>query len=191
MQLLVYLDALIRNSKYILEKQVKPGAVLYFKIDDPIIKSKKEMTTEEVEREVLENLKMKGLVLKDARVVRAMDKDIDGYSLVIPAAFKKDGDFKANSSVVTEEEFDLLREYVNDKMISLCEDMLSGEIKIEPIKHANRTQCEYCDFSSICQFDTGIKDNKYKTIINKSQNEIWDNIRKEVESHKDKEGGKE
>lgn len=191
MQLLVYLDALIRNSKYILEKQVKPGAVLYFKIDDPIIKSKKEMTTEEVEREVLENLKMKGLVLKDARVVRAMDKDIDGYSLVIPAAFKKDGDFKANSSVVTEEEFDLLREYVNDKMISLCEDMLSGEIKIEPIKHANRTQCEYCDFSSICKFDTGIKDNKYKTIINKSQNEIWDNIRKEVESHKDKEGGKE
>ena len=190
MQLLVYLDALIKNSKYILEKQVRPGAVLYFKIDDPIIKSKKEMTTEEVEREVLENLKMKGLVLKDARVVRAMDKDIDGYSLVIPAAFKKDGDFKANSSVVTEEEFDLLREYVNDKMIFLCEDMLSGEIKIEPIKHSNRTQCEYCDFSSICQFDTGIKDNKYKTIINKSQSEIWDNIRKEVESHKEKEGGR-
>ena len=190
MQLLVYLDALIKNSKYILEKQVRPGAVLYFKIDDPIIKSKKEMTTEEVEREVLENLKMKGLVLKDARVVRAMDKDIDGYSLVIPAAFKKDGDFKANSSVVTEEEFDLLREYVNDKMISLCEDMLSGEIKIEPVKHSNRTQCEYCDFSSICQFDTGIKDNKYKTIINKSQSEIWDNIRKEVESHKEKEGGR-
>ena len=190
MQLLVYLDALIKNSKYILEKQVKPGAVLYFKIDDPIIKSKKEMTTEEVEKEVLENLKMKGLVLKDARVVRAMDKDIEGYSLVIPAAFKKDGDFKANSSVVTEEEFDLLREYVNDKMISLCEDMLSGELKIEPIKHTNRTQCEYCDFSSICQFDTGIKDNKYKTIINKSQNEIWDNIRKEVESHKYKKGGK-
>lgn len=190
MQLLVYLDALIKNSKYILEKQVKPGAVLYFKIDDPIIKSKKEMTTEEVEKEVLENLKMKGLVLKDARVVRAMDKDIEGYSLVIPAAFKKDGDFKANSSVATEEEFDLLREYVNDKMISLCEDMLSGELKIEPIKHTNRTQCEYCDFSSICQFDTGIKDNKYKTIINKSQNEIWDNIRKEVESHKYKKGGK-
>ena len=148
------------------------------------------MTTEEVEREVLENLKMKGLVLKDARVVRAMDKDKDGYSLVIPAAFKKDGDFKANSSVVTEEEFDLLREYVNDKMISLCEEMLSGEIKIEPVKHSNRTQCEYCDFSSICQFDTGIKDNKYKTIINKSQSEIWDNIRKEVESHKEKEGGR-
>ena len=180
MQLLVYLDALIKNSKYILDKQVRPGAVLYFKIDDPIIKGKKEMTTEEVQEEVLDALKMKGLILKDARVVRAMDKDIDGYSLVIPAAFKTDGDFKANSDVVTEDEFTLLRKYVNKKMIELCEDMLSGDIKIEPTKHSNRTHCEYCDFSAICQFDTSIKDNKYKIIMKKSESDIWNNIKKEI-----------
>ncbi|BCZ43945.1 ATP-dependent helicase/deoxyribonuclease subunit B [Clostridium gelidum] len=180
MQLLVYLDALIKNSKYILDKQVRPGAVLYFKIDDPIIKGKKEMTTEEVQQEVLDALKMKGLILKDARVARAMDKDIEGYSLVIPAAFKTDGDFKANSDVVTEDEFTLLRKYVNKKMIELCEDMLSGDIKIEPTKHSNRTHCEYCDFSAICQFDSSIKDNKYKIIMKKPQNDIWNNIEKEI-----------
>lgn len=185
MQLLVYLDAIIKNSKYILEKQVVPGAVLYFKVDDPIIKSKKEMTTEEVETEVLEELKLKGLVLKDAKVVKAMDRDIEGYSLVIPAAFKKDGDFKSISDVVTEEEFTLLREYVNRKMISLCEDMLCGDIKIEPTKQANRSYCEYCDFSSICQFDTSIKDNKYKIVGKKSRTEIWDNIRSDVKGSKE------
>ena len=181
-QLLVYLDAIIKNSKYILEKQVVPGAVLYFKVDDPIIKSKKEMTTEEVEAEVLEELKLKGLVLKDAKVVKAMDKDIEGYSLIIPAAFKKDGDFKSTSDVITEEEFTLLREYVNKKMISLCEDMLCGDIKIEPTKQSNKIYCQYCDFSAICQFDTSIKDNKYNVISRKSKNEIWDNIRKEIKS---------
>lgn len=185
MQLLVYLDAIIKNSKYILEKQVVPGSVLYFKVDDPIIKSKKEMTTEEVETEVLEELKLKGLVLKDAKVVKAMDRDIEGYSLVIPAAFKKDGDFKSTSDVVTEEEFTLLREYVNRKMISLCEDMLCGDIKIEPTKQANRSYCEYCDFSSICQFDTSIKDNKYKIVGKKSRTEIWDNIRSDVKGSKE------
>lgn len=179
-QLLVYLDALIRNSKYILEKQAKPGAILYFKVDDPIIKSKKELTTEEIEVEVLEALKLKGLVLKDARVVRAMDKDIDGYSLVIPAAFKKDGDFKSNSDVVTEEEFDLLREYVNKKMKELCEEMLSGDIKLQPSKDSNKTYCEYCDFESICQFDTDIKDNKYKIIIKRNKEEVLNNIKNEV-----------
>ena len=163
-----------------MDKQVRPGAILYFKIDDPIIKGKKEMTTEEVEEEVLDALKMNGLILKDARVVKAMDKDIEGYSLVIPAAFKKDGDFKANSDVVTEDEFTLLREYVNKKMIELCEDMFSGDIKIEPTKHSKRTYCEYCDFSAICQFDTSIKDNKYKIILKKSKNDIWNNIKKEI-----------
>lgn len=180
MQLLVYLDALIKNSKYILNKQARPGAIFYFKIDDPIIKSKKEMTEEEIQNEVLDALKMKGLVLKDARVVRAMDKDVEGYSLIIPAAFKKDGDFKSSSDVVTEEEFNMLREYVNKKMIELCEDMFSGEIKISPTKNANKAQCEYCNFSSICQFDTSIKDNRYKIILKKSQDEIFNNIKKEV-----------
>ncbi len=180
MQLLVYLDALIKNSKYILDKQAKPGAILYFKIDDPIIKGKKEMTTEEVEEEVLNALKLKGLILKDARVVKAMDKDIEGYSLVIPAAFKNDGEFKANSDVVTEDEFTLLREYVNKKMVELCEEMLSGEIKIQPTKRANRNHCEYCDFSSICQFDTTIKDNKYKVIMKKSASDIWNDIRSNI-----------
>jgi ATP-dependent helicase/nuclease subunit B len=186
MQLLVYLDALIKNSKYILEKQVRPGAILYFKIDDPIIKGKKEMTTEEVEKEVLDALKMKGLVLKDARVVKAMDRDIEGYSLVIPAAFKNDGDFKANSDVVTEEEFTLLREYVNKKMVELCEEMLSGDIKIQPVKHSNITQCEYCDFSSICQFDTSIENNKYKVVVKKSQDDIWNSIKKEFNNFDEK-----
>lgn len=182
MQLLVYLDAIIKNSKYILEKQVIPGAVLYFKIDDPIIKSKKEMTVEEIETEVMDELKLKGLVLKDAKVVKAMDRDVEGYSLVIPAAFKKNGEFKSTSDVVTEEEFSLLREYVNKKMISLCEDMLCGNVKIEPTKQANRSYCEFCDFSSICQFDTSIKDNKYKIVNKKSKNKIWENIRKKVKS---------
>jgi len=138
------------------------------------------MTTEEVEHEVLEALKMKGLILKDAKVVKAMDKDIEGYSLVIPAAFKTDGEFKANSDVVTEDEFNLLREYVNKKMVELCEDMLSGDIKILPTKHSNRTHCDYCDFSAICQFDTSIKDNKYKIIMKKSQSDIWNNIKDET-----------
>ena len=102
------------------------------------------------------------------------------FALVIPAAFKNDGNFKASSDVVTEEEFTLLRDYVSKKMVELCEEMLSGDIKIQPVKHSNRTQCEYCDFSSICQFDTSIKDNKYKVIIKKSQDDIWSGIKKEM-----------
>lgn len=181
-QLLVYLDALIKNSKYILEKQAMPGAILYFRIDDPIIKSKKQLTEDEIKESILKELKMSGLLLKDINVVKAMDSDIESsYSLIIPAAVKKDGNFTATSSVVTEEQFDILRKYVNDKMAEICEEMLSGEIKMVPCKNNNTPYCDYCDYSSICQFDTSIENNKYKIVLKKSNEEAWKLIKGEVE----------
>ncbi|NLK96053.1 MAG: helicase-exonuclease AddAB subunit AddB [Clostridiales bacterium] len=179
-QLLVYLDAILRNSKSILKKQAVPGAILYFKIDDPIIKSKTMLQDDEINKQVLDKLKMNGLLLKDAELVKAMDNDMVTYSLVIPATFKKDGNFSSNSSVITEEEFNLLRDYVNEKMIELCEEMLSGVIKIEPIKNDKKVSCDYCDYSSICQFDTNLKENNYKVMFKKSDDEIWSNIREKV-----------
>lgn len=181
MQLLVYLDAILRNSESILRKQAMPGAILYFKIDDPIIKSKTELEEAEVREQVLKKLKMDGLLLKDADLVRAMDHDMETYSLIIPATFKKDGDFSSSSAVVTEEQFDVLRKYVNDKMIELCEDMLSGNLKIEPCKNQKTAYCEYCDYSAICQFDTSIKDNKYRLVVKKDEEEIWKRMKEVVE----------
>ena len=179
-QLLVYLDAILRNSKEILNKQCMPGAILYFRIDDPIIKSKKSLSEDEIKDEVLKKLKMNGLLLKDADLVRAMDQTMETYSLVIPAKFNKDGSFSNSSSVVTEEQFNILRQYVNDKMVELCEDMLSGDVKIEPCKSDKVTYCDYCDYSAICQFDTSIKDNKYKIIVKKSKEKVWEAMEEKV-----------
>lgn len=184
-QLLVYLDALLRNSEYILNTGAIPGAILYFKIDDPIIRSNKGLDDEEIQKQVLDKLKMNGLILKDAKLVRAMDNTMETYSLIIPASFKKDGDFSSRSSVATEEQFNILREYVNMKMIELCTDMLSGKIKIEPTKNSQRAYCNYCDYSAICQFDTSIKDNKYKLIIKKSDDEIWQKIENHVKGEEE------
>lgn len=179
-QLLVYLDAILKNSEQILKMQCMPGGILYFKIDNPIIKSKKALTEGEIQVEVLKKLKMDGLLLKNVELVKSMDRDIETYSLIIPAAFKKDGDFTSTSSVVTESQFELLRKYVNDKMIEICEEMLSGEIKIEPCKSSKVMYCDYCDYSSICQFDTSIKDNKYKIILKKKKDDLWEAMANKV-----------
>lgn len=187
-QLLVYLDALIKNSEQILHKQALPGAILYFKIDDPIIKSKKELDEEEIKNNILKELKMSGLLIKDISVVKAMDNDIASYSLIIPAGLKKDGDFSSKSSVVTREQFDILREYVNEKMVSLCEEMLSGDIKLEPTKNKDQVTCNYCDYSSICQFDTGIENNKYKIVFKKKDEKAWSLIEESVKNKEDKRG---
>lgn len=182
LQLIVYLDAIIKDSEHILKTQAIPGAILYFKIDDPIIESKVAVEVEKVKEELMKELKMRGLVLKDPNLVRAMDNGINDVSLVIPAAFKKNCDeFTSASSVVTEEQFTLLRKFVNQKMVELCSGMLSGKIKIEPCKSKNYSYCTYCQYSSICQFDTKIPSNKYKVIGSKSTDEVWEKIKRSVE----------
>ena len=82
----------------------------------------------------------------------------------------------------------VLREYVNKKMIELCEDMLSGKIKIEPCKNQKTAYCEYCDYSAICQFDTSIKDNKYKLVIKKDEKEIWNKMKIAIKGEEDNGG---
>ncbi|WP_042439839.1 helicase-exonuclease AddAB subunit AddB [Clostridium amazonitimonense] len=179
LQLLVYLEAILENADKFMESQTLPGAILYFRVDDPIVKGKKALKEEEVENLILKKLKMRGLLLADAKVVKEMDNDIEGYSLIIPARINKDGSL-GKSSAITLEEFDVLREYVKETLVKLCDEMLSGDISIKPIKKDKYTSCSYCKFSSICQFDASIKGNKYENINKKTDEEALELIYKQV-----------
>ena len=80
----------------------------------------------------------------------------------------------------------VVRNYVNDKMIEICEEMLSGEVKIEPCKSSKVTYCDYCDYSAICQFDTSIRDNKYKIILKKKKDDLWNAMENKVKEEESK-----
>ena len=182
MQLLVYLDALINNSENIVENQAMPGAILYFRIDDPILKSKGDLTEEEIKSEVLKELKLEGLLLDDVKVVKAMDNTLEPgtHSLIIPANMKKAGDLGKNKALITMEQFEVLRKYVNEKMVEICQNMIEGKIDIEPCKENKNIVCDYCNYSHICQFDSSLEDNRYKVIPKKKDEDIWKSINEKV-----------
>ncbi|HAT4244744.1 helicase-exonuclease AddAB subunit AddB [Clostridium perfringens] len=182
MQLLVYLDAIINNSENIIENQAMPGAILYFRIDDPILKSKGDLTEEEIKSEVLKELKLEGLLLDDVKVVKAMDNTLEPgtHSLIIPANMKKAGDLGKNKALITMEQFELLRKYVNEKMVEICQNMIEGKIDIEPCKENKNIVCDYCNYSHICQFDSSLEDNRYKVIPKKKDEDIWKSINEKV-----------
>ena len=79
-------------------------------------------------------LKMKGLLLADTKIIREMDRNIQGASLVVPASIKKDGELGSRSSVATKEQFEMLLKHVKENLICTCEEMLSGQIDISPYK---------------------------------------------------------
>lgn len=184
LQLLVYLDAILSNKEKYLEKGVFPGAVLYFRVDDPLITSDGEMSQAEIEDKILKELKMKGLLLKDIRIIKEMDKELEnGYSAVIPAQIVKGQEIGDKTSGATLEQFELLRKYIRKIVVDLCEEMLKGDISISPVKKKKNTPCSYCSFAAICQFDASIPDNKYRYLNDKNNEEVWDLMRKEVEGN--------
>ncbi|NLY43132.1 MAG: helicase-exonuclease AddAB subunit AddB [Clostridiaceae bacterium] len=169
-QLVTYLDALWGEEK---EKYL-PGGMFYFKVDDPIVKADGRITEKEVEQAIMRQLKMRGLLLADVKLIREMDKTIEKNSLIIPATIKKDGSLGKNSSVATMEQFKLLRGYVRKLLKDLCTEIMKGNVSIQPYKKDDINSCEYCNFLPICQFDTIMKENSFKILNDKNDDEVWE-----------------
>ncbi|EJO5349236.1 helicase-exonuclease AddAB subunit AddB [Clostridium botulinum] len=181
LQLLIYLDAILTELAERSGVNGEPGALLYLKLDDPIVKNTVDISDEEIEKNIIKNLKMKGLILNDPNVIKDMDNIISGISDIIPVMLKKDGDIsQGRSSVATKEEFETLRKYVRYTIIEICEEMLEGNIEIKPYKKKDGSSCDYCIYSSVCKFDTEIRGNKYNILIDKKDEEVWENIKKKL-----------
>ena len=50
---------------------------------------------------------------------------------------------------------------------------MKGNVSISPYKKNKSTPCTYCGFKSICQFDAAMKDNRYRILQDRSDDEIW------------------
>ncbi|SHH91987.1 DNA helicase/exodeoxyribonuclease V, subunit B [Clostridium collagenovorans DSM 3089] len=190
-QLLTYLDAILNMEGDHTELPLLPAGILYFKIDDPMISSKTRLSDEEIEEEIMKKLKMKGLVLADMKIIREMDNQIEGASLILPVALTSKGAFSSYAKVATREQFEELREHVRFKLAEACERMLSGDITIFPCKGKSSTSCAYCTYSVICGFDPVMKDNNYNLIMDLKDKEIWTLIEKELQFIRNKEKNNE
>lgn len=172
MQLITYMDALWENSGRENDTSVYPGGMLYFKVDDPIVKGSGTATAEEIEAAIMKKLKMKGLLLADVQLIRHMDNDMDGSSMIIPARINK-GETLGKSSVATLEQFTVLRGYVKKLLKDLCAEIMKGNVPIKPYKKKKITSCQYCSYSSICQFDLTQRENGYRLLHDRGNDDVW------------------
>ncbi|MFY9297077.1 MAG: helicase-exonuclease AddAB subunit AddB [Caldicoprobacterales bacterium] len=176
-QLVTYLGAVLEHGQEALKDKVLPGGMLYFRIDDPMIRLTGEVDDKEIEKAIMKELRMKGLVLADVKLIREMDKDIDGSSLVIPARINKDGNL-GKSSAATMEQFDELCRFSKKLLTEMAREMMEGRIPIRPYREKKVTACDYCPYSPVCQFDPSFQDNRYRLIRDMKDEEVWNVIRK-------------
>lgn len=171
LQLLTYIDALSGN-------EFLPGGVLYLKLDDPILRTDRNISKEEIEDSIVKSLRMNGLVLSNARLIEAMDKDMNTESNIINLKMKKDGSY-TNMPTVTSEEFEKLRTHIRKTLAEIGNEIMSGNIKNEPLKRKGvTTACDYCEYKLICQFDKDLG-NKYRYVNELKDNEVLERIKEE------------
>jgi len=154
LQLVVYLNAAVEilKKKHPTE-EIVPAGVFYYHIDDPVIEGSGGETDVEIYEQILDKLKLDGLVNESDRIYEAMDTDIAGKSKVIPVGFTKDGALTKTSKTATDEEFALISDYVSHLVQRLGRQIVEGEVKVNPYQLKDKEACTYCPYGSVCGYD--------------------------------------
>ncbi|WP_046175395.1 helicase-exonuclease AddAB subunit AddB [Domibacillus indicus] len=180
MQMMTYLDIVIANAQQLTGSEARPGGVLYFHVHNPFLNTKKFMTINEIEKELLKSFRMKGLVLEEDEAIHLMDEQLEtGDSLIIPAGYKKDGTLSARSKTVDDESFQLLRNHVRGLYKNAGNKIVSGNVDITPYRFNKKTPCTFCSYRQICQFDESLEENHYRIIRPRKKEEIIDMMKEE------------
>lgn len=181
LQLVVYLNAAMEMEKRVHpDKEAVPAGIFYYRMQDPVLDGGKERTPEEINREILKELRLNGLVNEDPEIVKKMDKDAVKDSNVIPVSYNKDGSPSRYASVADGAKFSKLSAYVNGKMRDIGSRILAGETGAVPYERKGRTACDYCQYREVCGFDPKIPGTRYQRLKEYKSEEVWNRIGEEV-----------
>ena len=179
LQLLIYLNASQEISGQKSDKRIVPAGMFYFYIDDPIVKDTTSREKGQLEKQIIEQLKLEGIVLDELDIIKRMDKSFDKDSDVIPVALKQDMDFTKASRVISRENMALLQSYTSEKSALLGNDIIKGEIDIAPCEYKKIKSCDYCSYQTICQFEDGVRGNSLRKLSRLDSEEVLELIKKE------------
>lgn len=175
LQLLTYLDATCK------EQEMLPAGVFYFNLIEPMINGDSSMSQEELTQELRKQFRMQGLILLDTQIVKKMDTTLTtGKSDLVDVAIKKEGEVSEKANTLNAKQFENLQKYIDKIIKQISEEILSGNIKIEPYykMQGKKTPCEYCSYRAICQFNQTTK-NSYHYIPNLAKEAVIEKIAQE------------
>lgn len=182
MQLVIYMNAALeREAEKHPGKKIIPAGLFYYQMKDPILdKLEKE---EEREKLLLKELKLDGVVNQSEEVLKRLDRNMEGQSLVIPVARNKDKSLSKTSKVLSEEDFYLLTSFAKQKMQTIGNEIMHGMADINPYSMGERTACDFCPYKAICGFDEKIPGYEYRKLgKSEKKDDILNLMRKEAES---------
>ena len=178
LQLVVYMNVATElEKKKHPDKEVVPAALLYYHVNDPMVKEEKELTAEEINERLQKELRMTGVVSDSDEIIGLLDKNFSDKSLILPVERKKDGSFTAGSSVISKEDYTVISAFVNQKIRKAGEAILKGDIEMNPYEQGTHQACTYCDYKSVCGFDEKIPGYEHRILPAMSQDELMEKMK--------------
>lgn len=145
LQMLVYLEAACQAAAKS-QGPVVPAGVLYLPSVSPVLNLDRDENLAKLENEKSKKLRMNGLILNDQQVILGMEPD--GKGRYIPVAMKN-GEAKACDSLVDVAQMDAIMRHVDGLIISMAEQLQSGNISAQPAK-GDYDACEFCEYKAAC-----------------------------------------
>lgn len=185
MQMITYLDVALMNAEDLLVKDAVPAGAFYLHVKNPYLKVLEQPTLEQWEEQLLTENKWKGLLIAEQEVTEALDPHVTkgNSSLVLPFRYKNNGDFYKQSDLVTQEELELLilnnRRRIQEAGIRI----LSGELKMSPIKDRLFIPTVQGPYRAVSQFDSTLRENRYRRLEKLSKDEVLQKLKQEFDQN--------
>ena len=147
LQMLLYMFALEQGGEEVLGKNPLPAGVQYFSARFPFLSEDGLISLDTVEIERGKELKRKGLVLADEKVLSAMEPE--GAPQRLSVSRKKDGSLSGD--IADRRQFALLKDYVFKILRKLINEIGSGQVAPNPYTRGDsHNACRYCPYGAIC-----------------------------------------
>ena len=164
LQLITYLLVSLFNASTLTGKgAAKPAGALYFGVENPIISTSGPVDAEQAAEEIKKHLSMEGILLKDEQILPLMTSNDENAQKLLPYSLNRSGDFSKNSSVLSEENFNILLQFTAYQLKYLGDTILTGEVNPAPYRDKNMSACHYCPYLPVCQFDLNFPVNRYRS----------------------------
>lgn len=182
LQLVVYMNAAMELfSRRYGDKEVVPAGMFYYHLDDPMIEGSGGESEEEIQRQILDRLRLEGVVSTSEEAYRAMDRELSGRSSVIPLTINKDGSVRASDRAVDEEQFDVMRAYAGYRIRESGAAVLGGDTAVRPYRLKDRSSCTYCPYGAVCGFDRKVPGYEMRQLETLEPEEIYRRMKEATE----------
>ena len=173
MQLLIYLFALEGAGQG--DRPLRPAGVLYFPARVPFLTAAERPDAEEAAALRRKEERRSGLLLRDERMLRAME-DFEDQPEFLPCALGKDG--QLTGDLAAPEQLRLLRRHVRRTLEAITDAILAGDVHPNPyFRGKDRSACRFCGFAAICHRDTCGPELRY--FAEQKPEEFWKRLEEE------------